>query len=433
MFYGWKIVAATFVTWFISVGFLFYSYGVFFPALEKDFGGSRFAISTGLAIMSIAMAILSPFLGRAIDQWSIRNIMLVGSVCMSLGFFAASQITALWQLYILLATLMGGGASLVGQLPSTTLVFRWFTKRRGIALGVATMGVSMSGVVMAPVTTMLIDSIGWRSTFILFGALSALIITPLVALVIVNKPEDLGLHPDGVSDEEALALEGGIPGGPSNSSGAGSDSLPDFSVAHTLRNTNFWAIVFTFGLNFFAMGAVLTHMIPHAKDLGITAIHAAYVLTSCAGAGVLGKVVFGYIADLMNTRLALFLCMLFQFSGTLLLLFATSLPMLLVVGAIFGFGMGGVVVVMGSLIAENFSMASFGRVMGLMSPCMLPIQIMGVPFAGLVYDLTGEYDLAYKTFLATYALAAVALMMLRRPAEDPSVVSIQVSELEIQR
>ncbi len=71
MYYGWKIVGATFVTWFISVGFLFYSYGVFFPALEKDFGGSRFAISTGLAIMSIAMGLLAPFIfgGRPFGGW----------------------------------------------------------------------------------------------------------------------------------------------------------------------------------------------------------------------------------------------------------------------------------------------------------------------------------------------------------------------------
>ena len=156
MYYGWKIVGATFVTWFISVGFLFYSYGVFFPALEEDFGGTRFAISTGLAIMSIAMGLLAPFLGRAVDEWSIRRIMLIGSACMSAGFLAASQITALWHFYVLMGTLLGVGAGMIGQLPNSTLVSNWFIKRRGTALGVATMGVSMSGVVMAPLTTWLI-------------------------------------------------------------------------------------------------------------------------------------------------------------------------------------------------------------------------------------------------------------------------------------
>lgn len=107
--------------------------------------------------------------------------------------------------------------------------------------------------------------------------------------------------------------------------------------------------------------------------------------------------------------------------------------MLIAAGAIFGFGMGGVVVVWGSLIADNFGLSSFGRVMGLMGPCMLPIQIAGVPFAGLVFDLTGGYELAYETFLVTYALAAVALMMLRRPAEGPDDRSLQVTEFEIQR
>ena len=178
---------------------------------------------------------------------------------------------------------------------------------------------------------------------------------------------------------------------------------------------------------------VLTHMIPHAKDLGITAMRAAFVLTACAGAGVFGKILFGYIADFVDTRAALFVSMGFQVSGTLLLLIAESYPMLLVVGGVFGLGMGGVVPLWGSLIGEYFGRDSFGRVMGLMGPCMLPIQVSGVPFAGLVYDLTGGYALAYQTYLAAYALAGVSLLMLPRTVPGRSDLSLHVSELEIQR
>jgi len=436
MYYGWKIVGATFVTWFISVGFLFYSYGVFFPALEEDFGGTRFAISTGLAIMNITMGMLAPFLGRAIDEWSIRRIMLIGSACMSAGFLAASQITELWHFYVLLGTLLGVGASMIGQLPNSTLVSNWFIKRRGTALGVATMGVSMSGVVMAPLTTWLIMTYGWRATFVIFGCLSAGVVMPLVGLIVVNRPEDMGLHPDGASEGDAFLPEDpveGLPLGRFAAASGGRESYPEFSVSSTLRDRRFWAITITIALNFFAMSAVLTHMIPHAKDLGITAIRAAFVLTACATAGVFGKILFGYIADFVDTRSALLVSMGFQLSGTLLLLVAESYSMLVVVGAVFGLGMGGIVPLWGSLIGEHFGRASFGRVMGLMGPCMLPIQVAGVPFAGLVYDLTGEYTIAYQTYLGIYVLASIWLLTLRPRESSLDVVSVHASELKIQR
>lgn len=421
MYYGWKIVGASFATWFISAGFLFYSYGVFFPALEKDFGGSRLAISTGLAIMNITMGLLAPFIGRAIDTWSIRRVMLIGAACMSAGFLVASRITALWHFYILLGSLLGIGASMIGQLPNSTLVSNWFIKRRGTALGVATMGISMSGVVMAPVTTWLIANYGWRTTFVIFGCLSASVVMPLVGLIVVNRPEEMGLHPDGASDD-AFPLND--PGGEVLAHGSAEVararmSQTGFTTASAMRDVRFWAITVIIALNFFAMSAVLTHMIPHAKDLGITPIRAAYVLTACAGVGVFGKAFFGYLADFVDTRAALLASMGFQVCGTLLLLIAESYPMLVLVGAIFGMGMGGVVPIWGSMIGEHFGRESFGRVMGLMGPCMLPIQVSGVPFAGLVYDLTGEYTLAYQTYLGVYLLAAICLLTLRRPEPWP--------------
>lgn len=419
-FYGWYIVFSTFVTLFISVGFLFYSYGVFFPALEADFGGSRFAIATGLALMNLCIGLSAPFLGRIIDTWSIRNVMMIGGVSMAVGFVAASQITALWQFYVLLGTFLGLGASMIGQLPSSTLVSNWFIRRRGTALGFATMGVSMSGMVMAPVTTTLITNFGWRTTFVIFGALAVAIVLPLVRLIVVNRPEDMGLRPDGAA-EPAVEMD-------ETSLGAGSRPLPkatphypDFSTAGTARNPNFWAIALVIGSNFFILSAVLVHMVPHARDLGFSPLRASYVLTASAGVGVIGKVVFGYIADFVDTRAALLLCMLFQALGVVLLLFAESYPVLLVVGAVFGFGMGGVVPLWGSLIGEYFGQRSFGRVMGLMTPCMLPLQVSGVPFAGLVFDTTGRYDLAFETFLGLHIIASFSLLILRRPSEDTAL------------
>jgi MFS family permease len=412
-FYGWWIVAASFVTLFVATGFIFYSYGIFLEPLQAEFGASRFAVALGLTLMNAAMAFFAPFLGRFIDTWSIRKMMMIGCISLGVGFLIASQITELWQWYVLIGTLLAFGICLIGQLSSTALVANWFVRRRGAALGIATTGVSMSGMVMAPVTSYLITHFGWRHTFLIFGGLSLAGLLPLVWAFVISRPEDIGLHPDGARTPPPDTDPAFVRAAPQ-------PMRPSFSTAATLRSETFWAITLSIGLNFFAMAATLIHLIEHARDLDISRTQAAYIMTASAGVGVIGKILFGYIADFVDARLALVLCLAFQALGTTLLLFADSYAELMAVGAVFGFGMGGVVPLWGSLVGDYFPRPVFGRVMGLMSPCMLPIQASGVPLAGYIHDVTGDYHLAFMMFTLAYIFAALCLMFVRNPLSGPT-------------
>lgn len=416
IFYGWWIVSAAFITLFVATGFIFYSYGVFLEPIQKEFGASRFAVAMGLTLMNSAMAFAAPFLGRFIDTWSIRRLMMIGCVSLGLGFFLAAHITALWQFYALIATFLALGVCMIGQLSSTALVSNWFIRRRGAALGIATTGVSMSGMVMAPVTSYLVVNYGWRTTFLIFGTLAVGVLLPLVWLFVISRPEDIGLLPDGARNK---SLDGAIQRDLAARATPPHPAAFDFSTTHTLRNGTFWAITLCVGLNFFAMAATLIHLIPHAHDLGITRIQASYILTISAGVGVIGKILFGFVADYVDARLALLLCLAFQAVATLLFLPAHTYHELMIAGAIFGFGMGGVVPLWGSLVGDYFPRPIFGRVMGLMSPCMLPIQASGVPIAGLIHDATGDYHAAFIVFVVAYVLAAACLLLVRNPVSGP--------------
>jgi len=412
-FYGWWVVAAAFITLFVATGFIFYSYGVFMAPIQKEFGASRFAVAIGLTLMNSAMAFVAPFLGRFIDTWSIRRLMMMGCVSLGIGFFLGAHITALWQFYLLIGTFLAFGVSSIGQLSSTALVSNWFIRRRGAALGIATTGVSMSGMVMAPVTSYFVDTYGWRDTFLIFGAIAVCGLLPLVWLLIIGRPEDIGVQADGVRPspiDEAVQrdLRRPLP-----------RSAFSFSTAATLRKPTFWAITLCIGFNFFAMAATLIHIIEYARDLGITRIQASYVLTISAGIGVIGKVLFGFVADYVDARLALLLCLAFQAVATLLFIPADTYRELMIAGAVFGFGMGGVVPLWGSLVGDYFPRPVFGRVMGLMTPCMLPIQASGVPIAGLIHDATGNYHYAFISFVASYACAATCLLFVRDPVSGP--------------
>ncbi len=402
MFFGWKIVALAFLTNFISVGFVFYSYGVFFKALATDFGGSRFGVSMGLVAMQLVSASVAPLVGRMLDGGHARSLMTAGAGLMGAGFIVASAIGALWHFYVVFGLLMGVGVCMLGGLSSSTLVANWFIGRRGTALGLATMGISMSGMLMPPIGTALIALVGWRSTFLVYAGISLLMLAPAVWMWVINRPEDIGQAPDGDAE---LHGDGGDAAAP--------------STAALLRDRNFWVIAIVVALNFTCMGAILTHSVPHVTDLGFSPAAAAWILSAMAGAGALGKPVFGAVTDRVDKRSAMWLASAIQIAGVLALLQADTYPLLLLSGALFGFGMGGVVPMHGALVGAAFGRHAFGRVMGLMSPAMLPINMIGQPFAAYIFDRTGSYDWAFQSFVVVFALSMGVLTMLRLPETEP--------------
>jgi MFS family permease len=420
MFYGWRIVSVVFLSHFISVGLVFYSYGVFFKALAADFGGSRFGVATGLAVMQVTIAIVSPAVGRIVDHRSIRHIMCGGALLMAFGFVGASMIEALWQFYVIMGTLLGIGSVLLGALPGSTLVANWFSTRRGTALGIAGMGISLSGFAMAPVATRLIESIGWRHTFLVYAAVTIASVIPAVWLVVVNRPEEMGLLPDGVrSPANSEPTRRPLVPPAKNALPTALPAHPDFSTGSVLRDRNFWVIALFVALNFCANGAVLTHIIPHATDIGIEPMAAAWVLSTMAGLGVAGKLLFGWIVDRVPQRLALWLASGLQAIGVALVLSVDRYPALLIAGAVFGLGMGGIIPLWGAVIGSGFGRHAFGRVMGLMIPVMIPVQIVGIPYAGWIFDRNGTYDVAFTSFIGAYALAIAAVGFLRLPEVEP--------------
>jgi len=410
MFYGWRIVSVVFLTNFVSVGLVFYSYGVFFKALAAEFGGSRLGVSTGLVIMSVVIAGLSPFLGRLVDRGSIRNIMCGGACVLALGFSLASQVGALWQFYVLMGTLVAVGSAMLGALAGSALITNWFSERRGTALGISGMGISGSGMVMALVATALVSAIGWRGTFLVYAAASVVTVLPVVWFIVVNRPEDLGLRADGVEVSATTAEGAGLISVP---------VAPLWSAKDTLRDVNFWVVALVVGLNFCANGAVLTHIIPHVTDIGFEPMAAASVLSTMAGCGVVGKVLFGWIADRIPKRAALWVATGLQGLGVWLILDVQAYSELLLAGTVFGLGMGGMMPLWAALIGAGFGRHAFGRVMGLMGPVMLPIQVVGIPYAGWVYDRNGSYDVAFLTLIGAYVAAMFALLLLRLPEVEP--------------
>ena len=388
------MVAVAFFVDFVAVGFFFYSYGVFFKAIAAEFGGSRLGVSLGLTVTAAVGAVAAPLIGNALDRYPLKRIIGIGAISMALGFLTLSFVRTPLEFYLAIGIFIGFGASAMGGLATAKLVANWFSRKRGMALGIAATGISASGVVMPFVSAALIDNFGWREGFMMFSAFTAVVVVPLVLLLVISRPEDVGLKPDGqLFDSDPLVNK-------DNSTDA--DSAPPI-----LKERNFWVLVTVVGLLFCCQSATLTHMVPRVTDTGVSLQLASLVMSVCAGFGILGKLSFGFLSDYWQPRNAIWATVAAQILGQLLMFNGDNLWVFTAGAGFFGFGMGGVVPLQGALVGRLFGRARFGKALGAMRPAMFPLQIIGVPLAGWIFDTTGSYDPAFLIFLGLYVLAAV--------------------------
>ncbi len=402
------MVLVAFCIDFVAVGFFFYSYGVFFKAIAEDFGGSRLGVAIGLTVTNAVGAIAAPYVGRALDKYPLRNVMGLGALFMAFGFLGLSFVQNELQFYLVLGLFIGFGASSMGNLATSKLVTNWFDKRRGMALGIAAAGVSLSGVIMPYISAELIENFGWRQGFLIYSAFTFLVVVPLIFRLVISRPEDVGLRPDGAMpmklDDDSL-----LP--------PAQKAPPKMRLLELFIEHNFRMIVLTFSLLFCSMSATLTHMIPRLTDFGYTLVEASLVMSLCAGFGVVGKLSFGWLSDRLSVRKVMGIVIFMQFSGQYLMFTSLDYMTFAIGASMFGFGVGGVVPMHGAVVGKTFGRDRFGAVLGLMRPAMFPIQILGVPFAGWIFDVTGSYDVAFQVFLGLYLLAALAVSFYRQPAK----------------
>ena len=403
------MVGVAFVVEFIAVGFFFYSFGVFFKAIDAELAGSRLGVSLGMMVTGAVGGMIAPFMGRALDRYPIKRIMLMGALVLSAAFALLSRVASIWQYYLVLGTFFAFGMSMMGGLATAKLVANWFQARRGTALGIAGVGISLSGFVMPPVAAWLVSELGWRGGFLVYAVGTLAVVVPVVALFVVNRPEDMGLRPDGAAPQPEASDEASV-------------DIP-WNTRQILMSRNFWAIAFPFAMSFSSLSAILIHLVPHANDIGIPISRAAWVLSFAAGAGAVGKLVFGRLVDLVEPRLAVWASLGTQLAGLLMIMQHPGYAGLVAGAVVFGFGMGGVVPLQGAVAGLAFGRLSFGKVLGLMRPVQFLVGLIGVPLAGWIYDTTGSYDLAWKFFCGVYIVASLliaALRVQRAPRPPPA-------------
>jgi MFS family permease len=394
MFYGWWLVLVGLITQGVVNGTVNYAYSVIVLPVGQEFHASRMAMMWAITCCMLVSSLASPWLGSVADRRSMRALMAAGGVWLAIGFCVLSVTSAVWQVVLCYALFMSLGLSLLGPLTASTLIARWFSGRRGLALGLLALGPSFGGLVFPPLLQHLISTFEWRVACRLLALVILVLTLPPTWLLVVNRPADKGLHPDGGPGEPQ---ESGAPG----------PVAPALTTAAVLRRRDFWLIAFAVGVLIAVYSALTNNLAPYAVGEGLTRGEAAALLSVVAVTAMVGKLLFGLVADRVDLRWAMEGGIVLVCAA--LLMFRTGHSAWLVrVGCVtLGLAAGGILPVWGAMLGKVFGVANYGHVMGLMTMVYMPLLLVSSPLAGRLFDITGTYRLVFEIFIAVLVLAAV--------------------------
>jgi sugar phosphate permease len=407
-FYGNRLIAAAFIGQFMSVGVQMFVLGAFLEPMTTDLDWSRSQFTVAGAVGRVMMAAVGFFIGTHVDRHGARRLMLTGVAILGVALVAVSFVDELWQWILIHGVIVTVGAAMIGNLVVNITLSKWFVERRGMAIGWASMGVSLGGVVLAPVITRVIDTWDWRMGWRVLAVLTVVLVTP-AALVMRRSPEDHGLFPDGKSAEETA--------------GSGGDrARADFDSSLTrhqaLRTSAFYLLVLGFGMFAVTNGVMLLQTIPFVTDAGYSRSRGALMLMMASIPALITKPIWGYLTDRVPpNRLASIGAALTATAMVTVTLSvaARSDPLMFLGFFMLGAGFGGVIPLQEVIWATYFGRRYIGSVRSAALPFSLLIGAGAPLLASLYFDRVGNYDGAFLTIAAMNATAAVLLLFVRRP------------------
>ncbi len=399
LFYGWIVVAITALTLIASAG-VRSAPGVLVVPLQDDLGWSRSVISFAVSIGLVLFGLVGPLSGWLMDRWGPRRVMLGGLALIALSMFASARMTQVWQLYAFWGALSGIGTGVVAIVLGATVAARWFVRRRGLVTGIFGAATSAGQLIFYPLLVQLVETLGWRASVVILAALAVILLLP-VALLMRDRPSDIGLQPYGAIESAttpAVAPTGGI-------------------MRRALAMPAFWLLAATFFIcGATSNGLVGTHFIPHVGDHGIAPAVAASMLALMGAMNFAGTIGSGWLTDRYDPRKLLAIYYGFRGVSLLFLPFVTSYAGLAAFAILFGLDYIATVPPTTALVADTFGRRHVGLVFGWVFCAHQIGAALAAWLGGVAYDWLGNYGAAFLSAGALAVLAAgLALLIDRRP------------------
>ena len=407
--YGWLIVSVTFVTLITTAGFRA-TPGVLIVPLQDEFHWSRSTISLAISIGLLLYGLTAPFSAALMETFGVKRVMLWAVATIAAGSALTAGINAPWQLDLLWGVVVGSATGAVAVPLAATVANRWFEQRRGLVTGLMSASNASGQLVFLPALAWLATHYGWRAASYAVSATAIAIVLPLVALLVRDRPQQLGLLPYGAT------VDVEVPDRPARPFRPAIDGLK-----LGLRSRTFWLLSGSFficGLS--TNGLIGTHLIAAAADHGMSAVAAASLLALMGVFDIVGTTLSGWLTDRYDPRLLLLWYYGLRGLSLLALPYALSAHhVALVVFAVF-YGLDWIATVPPTvaLAADTFGRERVGVVFG----WIFAAHQLGAAFAAWAAGATrgwlGSYGPAFVAVGAICLLASAMVMQIRRSPHE---------------
>lgn len=387
-FYGYIVVAVAFFILAMTWG-TYATFGVFLTPISTDFGWTRAMVSGPRSLICLVIGFAGIFMGRLIDRFDPRLVLVMCGIFLGLGYSLISQVNSIWQFYLFYSILVGIGMG-GSDVPLLSTVARWFVRKRGMMSGIMSAGSGVGMLVVPLMAIGLISNYGWRTAYIIIGS-TALVVITSAALFLRHNQNQTGFTADGVK------LNGKITA--SEDRGC--------SIQKAIHVRQFWLLSLVYFLFMLCTSSLMTHIYPHAVDLGISPPVAAGILATFGGSSIAGRFVTGSISDRVGNKLTIVINIIILAAALIWLIVAQESLMLYTIAALQGFAHGGLYVVISPITAELFGLRSHGLILGTIIFFGAVGATIGPVAVGYVFDVTGSYQLGFVILATASILAAI--------------------------
>ena len=384
------VVALAFVHIAVSRG-LHGTFGVFFVAMLEAFGWSRGATAGAISLAIVFEGLCLPFAGGLLDRIGARKTLILGGLVLAVGLSFSSTISSLWEFYFWVGIVTAAGIALIGMVPHVAIISREYAQRRATALGVAWAGGGVGIVLLVLVAQLMVDQWGWSMAYVGLAVITAFLVIPPVQFFSPWAPIKA---PDAKAPFSAR-------------------HETDWTVRRALTNPAFWLLFIARTLASMGNQIIVTHQIAHAIDVGYATVFAASIFGLMGVISIFGRILFGYLADVMRRETVFTLVQAVSAVGILALLAMrdTSLPSLLYLYAVcYGLGQGSRALVLSAISADIFQGKHFGAIFGFFTFSIGLGGAVGAWAGGFLFDVTHSYRVPFWVSLACLVISVFIVL-----------------------
>lgn len=387
IFYGWWIVFGCFFIYGFGA-LINYTFTIYAPFILKEMNWTRAHVGNINTVFLLVVLVLGVGAGWFIDKYGPRLSILLGSTVAALGMVLFSTMRSMTEAYIYFAVLIGIGTVMQMTLPTQTLARRWFLKRAALATGALMSSFGLIGAIFFPLFAKMAGVYGWRPMVMWSGIVIEVFIFVLALLLIKDSPESMGLHMDGMSDEQANAVLGAV--------GKALADEPHMTRGEALRSPQFWLMAISLSLATLVFTGFLFNATMIGIIVGMTAGQAALVMSAWALPSVLGRFGGGWVADRLGKRKSFMVFgFLIALGYTYAWLFASSPTPLYVFAVWAGIFMSPILVIVPPFLGDLFGRLHLASILGLYGLAIGIVGALGPSVAGRIAEATNSYQLLY--------------------------------------